>query len=287
MIQEKATQVRVGIFLIVGVVLSIFILFMIGGKEAWFEKHYMLYCTFEDVSGLGPGAGVSLAGMRIGSVRSVEFSKDLTKRDVIVEMELSKHFQERIRGDSEVSIVTQGLLGDKNIVISVGTAETEALQDGDSIRAVPSGDLAGVGKSAGELVAEMRRVVDMAEGLMVEAKEGKGILHALLYDPTGETLLHDLSAGARSLRRLTERVEGEAGYANIGQVVANMEEASHDVKLLMQQIRQGEGTLGGLLTDDAIYNDLRSLFGKANRNVLLKSVIRSMLRERERAVQRP
>lgn len=287
MIQERATQVRVGIFVSTGILLAMFVIFMIGSERAWFERTYKLYCTFNDASGLGTGAAVSLAGLRVGSVSAVVFPEDLKKKEIIIELELSTKFQDRIRADSKASIATQGLLGDKMVQVTVGTPEAEALGDGDTLLTAPAGDLFSIGQSATDLMTQVREVVTKVSTLVDAAQQGEGVLHSLLYDPQGTELIRDLGASARTIRRLTARIDQQADSAGIGSVVANLEQASSDLRVVTGQIRRGEGTLGALLTDNAIYNDLRSLFGRANRSVVLKSVIRSMLRERERTVQRP
>lgn len=283
MIDEKTLHVRVGIFVTAGILLAMVIIFMIGSERAWFESKYRLYSTFSDVSGVGPGAAVSLAGMRIGSVARVHFPEDLERKEVIVELQLARDFQDRIRADSEASIVTQGLLGDKQVIITVGGAEAEPLKDGEHIQSKAAGDFASIGKNASELIVDVSDVMKEFKTALDNAKEGKGVLHALLYDPEGGELISDISAGVRSFRRLAHRFEKE----DVGRAMANLEQASRDIKIITGQIRRGEGTVGGLLTDASIYNDLRSLFGRANRNVVLKGVVRSMLRERERTVTRP
>lgn len=287
MIQERATQVRVGIFVSTGFLLAMFVIFMIGSERAWFERTYKLYCTFDDVSGLGTGAAVSLAGLRVGSVSAVVFPEDLSKKEVIIELEVSTKFQDRIRADSKASVATQGLLGDKMVQVTVGTPAAEALGDGDALLTAPAGDLFSIGQSATDLMTQVREVVTKVSTLVDAAKQGEGVLHALLYDPQGAELMRDLGASVRTIRRLTARVDRQAAGEGIGSVLDNLEQASQDLRVVTGQIRRGEGTLGALLTDNAIYNDLRSLFGRANRSVVLKSVIRSMLRERERTVQRP
>jgi phospholipid/cholesterol/gamma-HCH transport system substrate-binding protein len=57
--------------------------------------------------------------------------------------------------------------------------------------------------------------------------------------------------------------------------------ASANLRDVMERVNRGEGTVGGLMTDPAIYNDLRSLFGRANRNKLLKAVVRSTLEKND------
>lgn len=278
MIEERAIQIRVGIFVTAGLLLAMLIIFMIGSERAWFERRYSLYCTFNDISGLGKGAPVSLAGMRVGSVHEVRFPEDLQARQIVVELQISEEFRNRIRADSDASIVTQGLLGDKMIAITVGSPGAEPLNDGDELTTTPSGDLYSIGKSANDLVADARKTLGAVQEIVDQAKQGEGLLHALLYDPEGKAVIADLGAGVQSVRRVMDRVEKDEG---VGGTLANLQDASHDLKTIMAQIRRGEGTVGGLLTDDAIYNDLRKLFGRANRNWLLRSVVRSLLQQQD------
>ncbi len=275
---ERTIHIRVGIFITTGLILAMIAVFMIGKERSWFEKRYQLFCTFSDISGLGKGASVSLAGMRVGSVKGVHFPSDLTRRDVIVSLEINKDFRDRIREDSRASIVTQGLLGDKMISITVGMPDSEPLGDGDVLQTEPSGDIYGIGRSATDLVSEVRRVVQSIDDMVTEAKQGKGLVHALLYDDQGSALIQDLHGGIRSFRLFTDRINASGDWRT---VVANLEQASADLQNVTGQIRRGEGTLGALLTDDAIYNDIRAIFGRARRNVLLKSMVRSMIRANE------
>lgn len=274
---ERTIQIRVGIFVTAGLVLAMFAIFMIGSERSWFEKRYQLHCTFDDISGLGKGASVTLAGMGVGSVAEVRFPDDLSRREVVAILDINVEFRDRIRTDSVASIVTQGLLGDKMVSLTVGSPEADALSDGDSLSTAPAGDLYSIGKSASDLIAEARKAMQSVNELVATAKDGRGVLHALLYDPAGESMVRDFGSGARSFRLLADRANGQ-GW---GDVVANLDRATADLQTITGQIRRGEGTLGAILTDDAIYNDLRAIFGRAQRNVLLKSMVRSMIRANE------
>lgn len=281
MIQERSIQIRVGIFVTAGLLLIIMIVFLIGSERSWFEDRYTLYCSFDNVSGLGPGASVSLAGMRVGAVKDVRFPEQIASREVVVELDISQRFMDRIRGDSYASIATQGLLGDKQIVLSVGTPDAAPLQDGARIRTQLAEDLFSIGSNANQLISKAFTVMEGLEKIM-EAAQSEGLLHALIFDPQNAALLNNATVAVQSLRTLLSRVEDGAEEANLGQIVQDMQQVSNDLQIITGQVRRGEGTIGGLLTDASIYEDLRAIFGKAQRSRVLKSTIRSMLKEQDK-----
>ena len=87
---------------------------------------------------------------------------------------------------------------------------------------------------------------------MREAREGKGLIPSLLFDPAGAKVLEDVQAAATALRSLTA-----------------------DLQVITTRLRQGEGTIGGLLEDPTVYEDLSALLRGANRSWLLRSLIRA------------
>jgi phospholipid/cholesterol/gamma-HCH transport system substrate-binding protein len=100
----------------------------------------------------------------------------------------------------------------------------------------------------GRLLAEVQRTAAELGAVLTEVRSGRGALHSLIYKDgeDGKTnLVTDLTAAARILRRVIEEVE------------------------------QGKGTVGGLLRDPTVYQDLKLIVGKVQRNTLLKALIRS------------
>jgi len=283
-LKDQSIQIRVGIFVSAGLLLAMVIIFMIGSERSWFEKKYRLVSRFEDVSGLGQGASVSLAGIRVGSVKRVGFPADLHNKQLVVEMQISREFQDRIRKDSRATIVTQGLLGDKMVMVTVGHADAPALNDGEVLETTTVGDFNSIGENAHHVLMRADHILENVDKLIADAKEGEGLVHTLLYDPIGKDLLHAVADSAHSFERLANRLEREARVAKIA---GNLENASGDISQITSQIRRGEGTIGGLLSDETIYNDLRALFGHANRNVVLKAVVRSLVRANEKELRRP
>ncbi len=277
MVQEQKKELRVGLFVFLGGVLALIMAVSIGSEKQMFQRSYTLYAHFDSTSGLRVGAPVQLAGIKAGIVKAVSLSDDEVVKKIAVTLKVNKAFQSRIRADSEASIITQGLLGDKFIYLSIGTKAAPILSGGDTIKSVESvsfnvllsqansfvGDLSAISKSLRALVddpetqeaGDIKVALHSLRNILEEIEQGEGAIHALIYDTKGKDAVADLASSLASLKAISDSVDS------------------------------GEGTIGKLVRDPAIYNDIRSMLGKANRNKLLRSVIRSTLRQNERQIE--
>ena len=104
-------NVKVGLFLAIGLAVLITSVFMLGSNKSLFQKSYSLVTYFDSVQGLNNGAIVSIAGFKIGNVQSIDFDEktNLVKVIFIIDSDYAK----KIKADSVVEIKTQGALGDK------------------------------------------------------------------------------------------------------------------------------------------------------------------------------
>lgn len=299
MLTKEVRHIRVGIFVFLSLAVAAFIIFMIGSEKRVFETRFMLKSTFDDISGLRVGAPVQLAGVRVGFVDDIRFPKDLMKKTIEVILGVSKKYQKRIREDSVASINTQGLLGDKFVFISIGSAEEPIIPDGGVIKTKEAVGLFDLAEKGGEILESVSKVFgDIAEGegdikdsitairnILTEAEKGKGLIHALFYDPRGEQILGNLSASMASLRGLLgQTAVGDERRGKVKNIAQNINKAAYNLGQITEKINRGEGTLGGIINDSSIYNDIRSIFGKANRNALFKTVVRATLEENEKSV---
>ncbi|PIR16325.1 MAG: hypothetical protein COV46_08750 [Deltaproteobacteria bacterium CG11_big_fil_rev_8_21_14_0_20_49_13] len=306
MINKEKTQIKVGIFIFFGLILAMYVIFMLGGEKELFESRYKLIANFRDISGLRTGAPIQLAGLKVGFVDQVKFPESLAAKDIMLTLMISKKFQTRIRQDSIATVNTQGLLGDKFIYISVGSEDQPVLKDNDAIESRETVSLYDFAEKSSEILEDVKNAStsvaqfftdmssskkDMKETLrsmrdiLGQVKSGKGLVGAMLYDPKGKDVVSDIGASLKMLRDIIGRVDDEdKKTAAVGGILKNLRQASDDLKDVMNRINNGQGTIGGLVNDPSIYNDLRSLMGRANRNRLLKAVIRSTLAENDKKV---
>ncbi len=297
------TEFKVGIFVAAGLALAMVIIFMLGSEHQFFRRQYTLYTNFDDIAGLRVGAPVQLAGLKVGFVDDIRLSPDVDKKQITVVIKIQKEFMDRIRVDSEASIETQGLLGDKFIFVTMGSESEPKLKNKDDLKSKETTSIFALADKAGDIMnniddasksikdildsfkgekgeGDVKAIVSSIRKITEQAEKGKGLVHALFYDPNGEQVVDNL---ARALKGVGDVMQ-QADKEGTGSLLANMRHASADMRALMSSIRHGEGTLGKLVTDPALYNDLRALVGKANRNVLLRSVVRSTIQENERQV---
>ena len=144
-----------------------------------------------------------------------------------------------------------------------------------------------------DTLGRLTRALAGLDDLVREAKEGRGLLHALIYDPQATELLARLDrTGAeveglvRSAREgkglvpsLLFNPEGAKVLEDVQAAAQNMRAVAADLQTITTGLRQGEGTIGGLLEDPTVYEDLSALLRGANRSLLLKSLIRSTVEE--------
>lgn len=128
--QSRNTELLVGLFLLAGIAALVVLALRISGLSMGStEKGYTLYAHFDNVAGLTDRGKVTLAGVSIGKVKSVEYDRDSFTGKVTMVIDRKV---DNLPVDSTASIVTAGLLGEKYISISVG-GDDQVLRDEDEI----------------------------------------------------------------------------------------------------------------------------------------------------------
>jgi phospholipid/cholesterol/gamma-HCH transport system substrate-binding protein len=186
--RQFALQVRIGAFILSGLIVFVAIIYLLGAQARYFERKYDLVAEFNEVGGLIEGATVRLAGVQIGRVTSVALSEKPGGK-VRVTLTIARRFSERIRRDSEARIATQGLLGDKIVEITLGSASAPPLQPGDTLVASEPFDMQQMFKAGAETLQTVRELatglkttVERVDRIAKEVETGKGLIHALVYD---------------------------------------------------------------------------------------------------------
>jgi phospholipid/cholesterol/gamma-HCH transport system substrate-binding protein len=110
-------QMSVGLFLIAGIVCLGYLSIKLGGMEVLGNKGYEVYALFSNSGGLKVGSSISIAGVDVGRVRSI----DLEDYQARIVLNLSEDV--KIQEDAIASIKTKGLIGEKYIAITPGASE--------------------------------------------------------------------------------------------------------------------------------------------------------------------
>jgi len=177
----KATasqKIKIGIFTFLGLVVLVLGIFFIGNQKNLFSSTFGVYGTFKNVNGLQVGNNVRFAGINIGVVENISIVNDSTVR---VDLMLNNTVKKFIKTDSKMSIGSDGLMGDKLVVIAPGgiTSTTE-IKEGGQLASVPPVDVDRIIK---KLTKVADNAADLTEGLasiINKVNSGKGSIGRLL-----------------------------------------------------------------------------------------------------------
>ena len=133
----------------------------------------------------------------------------------------------------------------------------------------------------GSVATRVDHAVNQVDALLEAARTGQGALHALFYDPEGGKAVDELGQAASELGTLIHdaRTSKDGAihqlvYGDSSHLFANLGGVAEDLKAITGTIRSGEGTLGALVNDPSVYDDLRTILGNLKRNRILRELVR-------------
>jgi phospholipid/cholesterol/gamma-HCH transport system substrate-binding protein len=194
---------RLGLFIIATLVILTIGVFLIGGNQALFERTYQVRSTFQNVSGLNPGADVRVGGIHEGTVKHIDLPRN-PEGDVTVVMNLANITRDVLKEDSVASIQTEGLVGDKYVEISFGSTDARQLKNGDTIQSEPPLDISDLLKktdqimdSAKEAVQNIQATANNLDSISSKINQGEGSVGALINN---KSLYQQANAGTAAFR---------------------------------------------------------------------------------------
>ena len=286
------TELRVGLFVLAGIVLVVIGIFYVTGTGALGPK-YRLITYLPEVDGLAVGAPVTINGVEVGNVDSIQIAPARTgqapspDRAVEVVLRISRSFQNYIRTDSAASLLTEGFVGNRTVTIQRGYSGPE-LKDGQEVPGREEKAIAQVVERSADLLQNLNaltgEVGDMVSGL----KKGQGTLGKLLTDETAYNHVNDILGRIDQVTASVQQGQGSIGklvasdvlyqkFDSIADRLDNVTSAIQDQKgalgkfiydpslhenaqqflqngnMLLSDLRTGRGTLGKLATDDSLF----------------------------------
>lgn len=259
--EDKGTQIKVGIFILIGLATVGMMVVYFGRLGEGFSSYYNVKVEFANASGLLRGSEVLLAGAKVGRITNEPvILPDM--RGVYVDVRILD--QVKIPVGSKFSIGSSGLLGDKYIEISLDGegAEKGFIKSGDILKgSESSGGMAGMAEGAGELISDLRTTV--------------GNINAVVKKLDSTILSKDelasISATMKNLETATGRIADaskqfdstmKSGKATMDSAKKAADELQHtlsSIHKLVEQAKSGSGVLGTLISNREMANNLRAL----------------------------
>jgi len=197
-------KVRLGLFIIGGLVIFVIAIFIIGKQENLFDPVFKLTTTFYNVSGLEVGSNIRFSGINVGTVDNINIINDSTVR---VDMLIKKSVQQFIKEDSEAGIGSSGIIGDRILIITQGSYDAPLAKDGAQIESVEPVETDAIMQSM-KITADNAAIIsfNLAE-IMIKINGGNGTLGRLIQDSSiAENINMTISNLRKSSKGLNENM---------------------------------------------------------------------------------
>jgi phospholipid/cholesterol/gamma-HCH transport system substrate-binding protein len=233
--ERNKRNIIVGLFVTVGLLILVAAIFTLGGQQKAFVPHLTVKAVFQDVNGLQKGDNVWFSGVKVGTVKAVDF---YGTSQVRVTMHIEKKAHEFIRKDARAKIGAEGFIGNKLVVIYGGTPEAGAITGGENLQVEKT-------QTTDDMLATLQRNNENLIAITTDFKtvssrlvHGEGTVGALLTDAT-----------------LYKSLQNTA--ANLQKAARNSEALSSQIADFTSQLRTPGTLANGLVSDTVIMSNLK------------------------------
>lgn len=233
---KNTRAVIVGIFILIGIAIFVITILTLGGQHKTFEKAITVRAIFEDINGLQKGNNIWFSGVKIGTVKKISF---YGTAQVEVDMNIEESARQYIRKNAKARISSDGLIGNKIIVIYSGAARSPSVENGDmlGVEKAPNPD-----EMMSTLQSNNKNLLEITNDFKVVSKgiaEGKGTAGRLLTD---DKLINDLQATMVLLKQSS----------------SNAQKISSSVADYASQLHKKGTMANDFVTDTIIFNRLKA-----------------------------
>lgn len=211
--KERSYKWKLGLFSIVMLAVAIGAIYYIGKQRNKFGSVVTISAQFRTVSGLKTGSNVLVGGIEVGTVDDIALITDTT---VQVQMVIQKGVEKFIKKDARASIGTEGLMGDKVVVLIPGTKDTTAVRNGDTLASIPPIETDAILASLKTSADNAAIITSSLADISYRISHGHGALGKLLRDTT---LSANISSTVKNLNSSSKKLD------------ENMEAAQHNFLL--------------------------------------------------------
>ncbi|WP_031427683.1 MlaD family protein [Flavimarina sp. Hel_I_48] len=273
---KLSKEVKTGLLAIVAIALLIFGYSFLKGENL-FSEDRTFYAIYDDVEGLAPSSNVTINGLEVGKVISINFAGN--SGNLLVTFNLKNDFP--FSRNSNAEIYGGGLIGGKSLAIIPKYDNGELAKSGDTLKGtIDEGIFELVNDRLSPLQKKVESVIGQTDSVLVSVNDvldtdtrenlrnaiasltqtaatfssASQSLNGLLTDNRSKlnrtfTNLDQMSANFKSISDSVSQLE-------IGQLTNNMQKVIADFEQVSSKLNSTEGTAGKLINDDQLYNNL-------------------------------
>ncbi len=284
-------EFKVGLLTLGTIAAVVIMSFQITSNQSGFGKYVTYRTIINDATGIFEKSSIKVAGITAGRISKIE----LYKEKALITFEILKEV--RITKGSKLRVKSLGFLGDKYIDIILNRNSDEIIPEGSLIASSETGGLENLTKDASEVLADVKEIVKNIKYSLAPEKEGdeppiKQILSNV--KKVSESLKNVIQGNEEKLNEIIDNInqvsqdlQYEVSALNndslmakvkkIGPVLEDAKRITEDLKAITGKVRKGQGTIGKLINDDEVVDQVSETLAGVRKLVNRIDDIRSEL----------
>jgi phospholipid/cholesterol/gamma-HCH transport system substrate-binding protein len=266
--ESNKRKIILAIFIVVGFVLFVIAVFVIGSRQNLFTSTFNLTSVFETVSGLQGGSSVRFNGINVGTVDNIE----ITGVDKVkIRMIIVSSVKPFIKKDSKATVISEGLVGNKIVEITSGSADVPSVDDGDDLIALRPVEAEQIFKSLKKTSENADSLSRGLAELVTKINTGQGTIGQLigndqLYRTIDQTI-NGFSSSTAVLNQAMRKISGnvDAVSEDITNLTPKIREITRNIAEITVKMNSSQSIVGTLLTDTVFANNLKGIIINANK----------------------
>ncbi len=236
---QKSNNIKLGLFVLAGVLLLVFALYMLGKNKNLFGSNFQLKARFTNISGLTKGNNIRFSGIQVGTVKNIQVIDDTTIEVVMLIDEKIKSF---LHKNAVASIGSEGLMGNKIINILPGPGAAKEVDENDvlSVKKTINTD---------DMLQTLNKTND---NVAVISEDLKSVVQRINNSAALWGVLNERSLAANL----------KVSLNNIRLASENTKDMTAGLYSIINDIKNGKGSVGALLTDTTLSYNLNEAIAK-------------------------
>lgn len=285
-------EFKVGLMAIMSMIAVVIMSLMVTSNQSGFGKHIKYRTIISDASGIFPKTPIKVAGINAGRITSIELqgNKALISFEVLDTVKITQN--------SELQIKAVGFLGDKFLEIRIGSSD-KTLDENSFIESIEGGGMESLVKDASEVMKDVKVIVSSIKDSLVppgeEApvkviladvqelmKNTKEVTASLKKIITGneermQTIIANFEEFSNQLAFQMDKEEPKSAISDIKSILTKTDLMMGDLQKVVNDMRNGKGTVGKLLVEDEIADEVRQTLAGVQKIVSKVENIRTEL----------
>ncbi|GAB3926284.1 MlaD family protein [Mucilaginibacter myungsuensis] len=204
--KENKRAITVGIFIFLGIALFVLGIFTLGNGQKSFGGGLNVSAVFNDVGGLKKGGAVWFSGVKVGNITDIRFTGP---SEVTVKMTIDEKIQSYVHNNAGVKISSDGLIGNKIIVLDPGSSHAPVIQNGDVLHAEKILSTEEITKTLQENNINLLSITNDLKKVTKQMAEGKGVVGTLLSDSVLADKFRSIVQNLNATTLATQRMAGD------------------------------------------------------------------------------